>query len=63
MMFPLSQPRHDWTLTEVEALFALPFMELVYDAATVHRGFIDAMRGYICGCRAPKDGGASHLWP
>ena len=41
MMYPLSQPRHDWTLTEVEALFARPFMELVYDAATVHRASFD----------------------
>src|SRR5690606_29561684 len=34
-------PRHDWTLAEVEALFALPFMELVYEAATVHRRWFD----------------------
>ena len=34
-------PRHDWTLDEVEALFARPFMELVYDAATVHRAWFD----------------------
>lgn len=33
----LHQPRHDWRLEEVEALFARPFMELVYQAATVHR--------------------------
>ena len=37
----LSTPRHDWTLEEVEALFARPFMELVYDAATVHRRWFD----------------------
>jgi biotin synthase len=36
-MTDLATPRHDWTLDEVEALFARPFMELVYDAATVHR--------------------------
>ena len=34
-------PRHDWTLEEVEALFARPFMALVYDAATVHRTWFD----------------------
>lgn len=34
-------PRHDWTLEEVEALFARPFMELVYEAATVHRRWFD----------------------
>ena len=34
-------PRYDWTLEEVEALFARPFMELVYEAATVHRRWFD----------------------
>ena len=29
--------RHDWTLAEVEALFALPFMDLVFHAQRVHR--------------------------
>jgi biotin synthase len=29
--------RHDWTLPEVEALFALPFTELVFRAQEVHR--------------------------
>ena len=41
MMRDLSVPRHDWTLEEVEALFARPFMELVYEAATVHRRWFD----------------------
>lgn len=36
-----AQPRHDWTLEEVEALFARPFMELVFDASTVHRRWFD----------------------
>ena len=31
------QHRHDWTLDEVQALFALPFMDLLYRAGTVHR--------------------------
>ena len=34
---PSTRPRHDWTFDEVEALFARPFMELVFEAATVHR--------------------------
>jgi len=29
--------RTDWTLAEVEALFALPFMDLVFRALEVHR--------------------------
>jgi len=37
----LALPRHDWTLPEVEALFALPFTELVFQAASVHRRWFD----------------------
>jgi biotin synthase len=29
--------RHDWTIAEVEALFALPFMELMFRAQEIHR--------------------------
>ena len=29
--------RHDWTIAEVEALFALPFMELMFRAQETHR--------------------------
>ena len=31
--------RHDWTLEEVEQLFALPFMDLLFKAQQLHRGF------------------------
>jgi biotin synthase len=31
--------RHDWTSAEVQALFALPFMDLILRAQQVHRGF------------------------
>lgn len=41
MTLDLATPRHNWTLEEVEALFARPFMELVFDAATVHRRWFD----------------------
>lgn len=30
-------PRHDWTVDEVEALFELPFADLIHRAQTVHR--------------------------
>src|SRR5919206_5177466 len=29
--------RHDWTVAEVEALFALPFLELMFRAQQTHR--------------------------
>ncbi len=38
MTHPTPEPvRHDWTLGEVEALFALPFMDLMFRAQSVHR--------------------------
>ena len=37
----LSAPRHDWTLDEVKSLFALPFNDLLFMAASVHRRHFD----------------------
>src|SRR5215469_11662052 len=33
--------RHDWSLSEVEALFALPFNDLLFRAQAVHRRHFD----------------------
>jgi biotin synthase len=33
----LGQVRHNWTIKEVEALFALPFNDLMFEAQTIHR--------------------------
>ena len=33
--------RHDWSQAEVEALFALPFMDLMFQAQQVHRSHFD----------------------
>jgi len=38
---PAEPIRHDWTLAEVEALFALPFMDLMFRAQRVHRAHHD----------------------
>jgi len=35
-------PRHDWSLDEIEALFALPFNDLLFRAQQVHRQHFDA---------------------
>jgi biotin synthase len=35
----LGSVRHDWSLPEVEALFALPFMDLIFHAQRVHREY------------------------
>ncbi|MCP4322249.1 MAG: biotin synthase, partial [Alteromonadales bacterium] len=34
---PSSVVRHNWNLKEVQALFALPFNDLMFKAQTVHR--------------------------
>ena len=34
---PLGSIRHNWTLTEVQELFALPFLDLLFQAQRVHR--------------------------
>ena len=33
--------RHDWTLDEVRALFALPFPDLMFEAQRIHRTYFD----------------------
>jgi biotin synthase len=38
------EPRHDWTLAEAEALFALPFPQLMHAAQQVHQRCHDATR-------------------
>jgi biotin synthase len=40
----LSNPRHDWTIDEVRELFALPFNDLLFMAASVHRRHFDPNR-------------------
>ncbi|MDR5907330.1 biotin synthase BioB [Franzmannia qiaohouensis] len=35
-------PRHDWRLDEIQALFALPFNDLLFRAQQVHRAYFDA---------------------
>ena len=29
--------RQNWTVSEVEAMYAMPFMDLIFQAQTVHR--------------------------
>ncbi len=50
-------PRHDWTLAEVEALHDLPFTELVFRAAQVHRLTFDPSRVQISRLLSVKTGG------
>ena len=49
--------RHDWTRAEVRALFELPFPELMYQAATVHRQNFDPAEVQISTLLSIKTGG------
>jgi biotin synthase len=50
-------PRHDWTLAEVEALFELPFAELIFGAASVHRRWFDPSEVQLSQLLSIKTGG------
>jgi biotin synthase len=49
--------RHDWTRAEVRALFDLPFNELLFRAATVHREHFDPNQVQISTLLSVKTGG------
>jgi biotin synthase len=49
--------RHDWTRAEVRALFELPFTELVFRAAAVHRAHFDPAEVQISTLLSIKTGG------
>jgi biotin synthase len=49
--------RHDWTRAEVRALFELPFPDLMYRAATVHRQNFDPSEVQISTLLSIKTGG------
>jgi len=53
----LGAPRHDWTRAEISQLFALPFPELIYRAAQVHRENFDPVEVQISTLLSIKTGG------
>src|SRR5579864_101971 len=54
-----ASPRHDWRRDEVEALFDLPFAELVYQAASVHRAAFDPAEVQLSQLLSVKTGGCA----
>ena len=52
-----AQPRHDWTRTEIDALFALPFNDLLFLAQTVHRRHFAANEVQMSQLLSIKTGG------
>ncbi|SHL13215.1 biotin synthase [Chitinophaga jiangningensis] len=49
--------RHDWTKEEIQAIYDLPLMELVYQAAGVHRRYHAADEVQVCTLLSIKTGG------
>ena len=49
--------RHDWTREEIDALFALPFSDLLYRAQTLHRKYFNAREVQISTLLSIKTGG------
>jgi biotin synthase len=49
--------RSDWTVDEIRAVYDAPLMDLVYRAATVHRGHHDAREVQVCKLISIKTGG------
>lgn len=49
--------RNNWTKQEIEAIFNRPVLELIYDAATVHRQFHEASEVQVCTLLSVKTGG------
>ena len=50
-------PRSDWTREEISALFALPFPEVMFRAASVHRAHFDPTQVQISTLLSIKTGG------
>ncbi|RMG41845.1 MAG: biotin synthase BioB [Candidatus Dadabacteria bacterium] len=49
--------RNDWTIEEVRELYKLPFLELVYQAASVHRKYHNPSEVQVCTLLSIKTGG------
>lgn len=54
-----SMVRHDWTKEEIAEIYSLPFYELMYRAATVHRMYWDPSEVQQCTLLSIKTGGCT----
>jgi biotin synthase len=54
-----AETRHNWTVAEAEALIAKPFMELMYEAQTVHRRHFDPQTIQVSTLLNVKTGGCA----
>ena len=51
--------RHDWTKNEIEDIYNLPLLELIYKAAGIHRQYHDPSEVQVCSLLSIKTGGCS----
>ena len=60
-MKPQTAPtiRHDWQLAEVQALFAMPFNDLIFKAQSLHRDYFDPNEVQISSLLSIKTGSCS----
>lgn len=49
--------RNNWTLDEIQSLYHTPLLELIYNAATVHREYQDTAEVQVCTLLSVKTGG------
>jgi biotin synthase len=52
----MTEPRHDWRLSEVEGLLARPFNDLLFEAASIHRAHFDPNRVQVSTLLSIKTG-------
>jgi biotin synthase len=53
----MDQIRHNWTAEEARAIYDMPFLDLVYQAASVHRCHHDPQEVQVCTLLSVKTGG------
>lgn len=51
--------RHDWTVQDIEALFDLPFNDLIFQAQTAHRTYFDPNEIQLAALLSIKTGGCA----
>ena len=58
-MSKMEETKHNWTEQEITDIYNMPFMDLVYMAATVHRRFHDPSEVQISSLLSIKTGACS----
>lgn len=56
---PIGDVRNDWTKAEIQDIFDLPFLDLVYRAAAVHRTYFNPLEVQQCTLLSIKTGGCT----